>query len=240
MKRKFQIRLHLEGVKAHLRGGLSFTLVELLVVMGVLAIVGTLILVIFTNALKGNNKTQIVGIIKQNGQAVLEVMDKTIRNADNIVCVTTSGKTLAIVKNGVYTRYRFVPPNNTNLAIGNCGNRTGEVTANGCFQQDSPVQPTPPAAGSDMKLFIDGICVTDYDSLINPITLTDTNSQTGVSVECINNSCTSPNEIFKKGPSAGFKDQVTVKFQVAPAVGVPQSVAGQIDAAQFQTTVQLR
>lgn len=203
----------------------GLTLAEMLVVLAVLTIVGVLLLNIFTSTLRGNNKTQIVSAIKQNGQSVLEQMDKTVRNADN-VCVSPGLKTLIVIKNGIYTRYRFF---------------LASTTVNGSIQQDNPVKQTDPNTGKEETdpVFIDRVC-SDVDPMSQITVLTDTNPQTGVSIECIDNNCNPPNEIFKNDSSSGFKDQVTIRFAVWPGVLAPQAVRGQIDPVTFQTTITLR
>lgn len=192
----------------------GFTLVEILVVMAVLAVVGVLILNIFTSTLRGGNKSQIIGVIKQNGQSVLEMMDKTVRGADDVVCVSSDKKTLVIGKKGIYTRYTFIDP-------------AANPAVNGYIQQDNPTtEQTSPA-------FVNKVCSYN-DSIADPVaevTLTDTSLQTGVSVE---------NGLFTKDESSGFMDQVTIKFDLKPGIGASQAVAGQIDAVTFQTTIQLR
>lgn len=195
---------------------------EVLVVMAVLSVVGVLILNIFTRTLRGGNKSQIIGVIKQNGQSVLETMDKTVRGADDVVCISLDNKTLVIVNNGIYTRYTFIDPA-TNPA------------ANGYIQQDNPTKGTDSVTDEEQTspAFVNKVC-TNNDSVVDPVaevTLTDTNLQTGVSVE---------NGLFTKDESSGFMDQVTIKFDVEPGVEAPQAVAGQIDAVTFQTTIQLR
>lgn len=218
----------------------GLTLVELLVVMAVLAVVGIFILNIFTSTLRGTNKTQVLGVIKQNGQAVLETMDKTIRNSDNVVCPfflsptdnTVSSSTLVTVKDGIYTRYRFIPPNNLSPAIGNCGTTGLEV--NGCFMQDNPekrdIGPSPSRQETEPE-FVNRICNVGSSMLSNAVFLTDTNTQTGVSVE---------NGLFIRDRSSGFKDQVTIKFNLKPGEDAPASIRGQIDPVTFQTTINLR
>lgn len=196
----------------------GFTLVEILVVMAVLSLFGILILSIFTGSLRGSNKAQILGLIKQNGQAVLEVLDKTTRKSDNIVCVTTDSTTLVIVKNGVYSRYRFIPP----------------VTAseNGTIQQDNPVKAVIEELEETDSQFVNRICdLSAPMSSTDTIILSDDNPQTGVSIT---------GGLFKREPQAGFKDVLNIQFSVGPGVLAPAIIAGQIDPVKFETTIQLR
>lgn len=190
----------------------GFTLVEMLVVISMLSIVGVLLLTIFTRSLRGGNKAQIIETIKQNGQSVLETMDKTIRNSDRVVCISTPPVSLILEKDRIYTRYRFM-----NLT---------STTANGSIQQDNPVK----EEAEDEDRFADRVCPVE-NSLENPVVLTDANLQSGTSVK---------SGSFTRMVSAGFKDQVTVKFELEPGVGAPQLVRGQIDPVSFQTTIQLR
>lgn len=207
--------------------GNGFTLVEMLIVIAILSVVGVLILTIFTRTLRGNNKSQIIGAIKQNGQLVLETMDKTIRNSDRVVCAP--GLTIVVVKEGKYTRYRFTAPN-TNSS----------PPANGYLQQEIFGLPSSPPSGGDQKLFIrdfeSTICT---DPSVNPQILTDTNLETGVSVDCIDSNCNT-NPVFKGDKPVGYKAQVTINFALWPGVQASQIVRGQIDATRFQTTIQLR
>lgn len=197
----------------------GFTLAEILVVIGVLSVVGIIVLIIFSRTLRGNNKSQILTAIKENGQSVLENMDKTIRGADNVVCpvaTTLSSNTLVIFKDGVYTRYRLVPQS------GNCGGGS-----NGMIQQDIV---TPSAQEADPVLFRNRICAI-ADPQVGAITLTDTNINTGVSLTAGS---------FTLNKSSGFKDIVTINFVLNPGVCAPPAVSGQIDPVTFQTTIQLR
>lgn len=208
----------------------GLTLVELLIVIAVLAIAGTLILNIFTSTLRGSNKTQILGVIKQNGQAVLETMDKTVRNADNVVCISLNKTSLVVVNKGTYTRYRFVPP---------------APNANGFIQQDNPTKQIPQGQSQEETDpdFASRVC-SDNDLMnqsTNVTTLTDTNPQTGVSMNCIEENCTpTENAVFTRDRSSGFKDQVTIKFIVGPGVDASSSIRGQIDPVRFATTITLR
>ncbi len=199
----------------------GFTLVEILVVMAIVAILGTVLAAIFVNTLRGSNKSQILAVIKQNGQAVLENMDKTIRGSDNVICpsiiapaTSATADTLVVEKNGSYVRYRFFP-------------FTG--SSNGYIQQDYPVPNS--TTEIDINVFLHGVCITPTDPLYNPVIITDTNPQSGVSI--ITGS-------FTRNRQAGFKDSVTVRFFVDHGVGAPAAITGQIDAVEFTTTIGLR
>lgn len=213
----------------------GFTLVEMLVVIAILAIAGILVLVIFTQALKGNNKTQVLSSLKKNGQSVLEVMDKTIRNADNVVCPyisagSTSAATsnsLVVEKGGVYTRYRLGVPASPSTCSSVC---TSSCSSNRSIQQDSPAR----GATESITDFANRVCA-DADPLVSPVSLTDTDLQTGAQACLLSGSY-----LFTRNKRVGYKDTVTVSFQVAPPVNAPASIAGQIDPIPFSTTIELR
>lgn len=62
----------------------GFTLVELLVVVGIMAIVGTMTANLFLSNLRTAAKTKALTEVKQNGDYALEVMRRMIRNAREI------------------------------------------------------------------------------------------------------------------------------------------------------------
>lgn len=222
--------------KCQLINAHGFTLVEILVTMAIMAIVGTILVTTFTNTLRGSNKSQILAVIKQSGQAVLENMDKTIRGADNVVCpplpspspsaspaIRASSQNLVVEKSGTYTRFRFVDPTST---------------ANGLIQQDNPskqdVEGSSPLRKETESEFVNRVCQsTDImpQSGTTLTTLTDINTETGVSLN---------NGLFTRNRQSGFKDSVTVYFTLDNGVKAPSVIAGQIDPVTFQTTVQLR
>lgn len=193
----------------------GFTLMEILISIAVLSVIGVLIMVIFSRSLRGGNKVQIILAIKQNGQAILESIDKAVRSSDQVVCVNSTKNTLVIVKNGTYTRYRFVVP---------------VSAANGQILQDNPV----PVAGieqNNITLFINRVCGTTDPMMPDAVIITDTNKTTGVSV--LNGS-------FSRDRLAGFKDVITIKFDVTQGIGVLSSQSVSIDPVHFETTIQLR
>lgn len=203
----------------------GFTLVEILVVIAVVSVVGVIITTIFIRSLRGSNKAQIISQIKQNGQIVLENMDKTIRNADNLVCASNNpDNTLVIRKSGLYTRYRVALPQNNTVPV--------VCLANGCIAHDNPSKQIDQATGKEETdpLLIQRVCLPN-DSMQQAAVLTDTNSQTGVKI--VSGSFT-PNKL------PGFKNAVKISFVLGPGSEAPEAVAGQIDPVTFETTVQLR
>lgn len=194
----------------------GFTLAEVLVVIAVMAVIGTFLLAIFSSTLRGSNKSQILSSIKQNGQAVLEKIDKEVRRADNIICVSNDGSTLVIFKSKIYTRFRFIPP---------------ASSSNGIIAQDNPVQPT-----DNQELFLNNIC---SDPLVNPVVLTDNNPRSGVSVENAEKDGVKEH-VFEGDKPTGPQDQITIKFNLKAAVEVPPAIADSVGSVTFQTTVQCR
>ena len=85
----------------------GFTLIEILVVIAIMAITGIILTEVFIRSLRGGNKAEVLSLLKQNGQSVLERMDKDIRNSDSVVCVDSTKTMIVIQKNGVYTRFRL-------------------------------------------------------------------------------------------------------------------------------------
>jgi len=208
----------------------GFTIAEILVVIAVIAVMGAIITEIFSRSLRGGNKSQIISAIKQNGQSMLEVMDKTIRNSDEIVCpeilaadivaagsnpISRPSDIVAVVnEDGKYTRFRFIE---------------GDNNANGKIMQDNPVyNPT-----QSQEAFLNEICLNVDHLSTKPLNITNTDSKNGVSV-------IPKGEPFTRNKKAGFNDTLSINFSLAPGVLAPVAVAGQVDPVTFTTTIQLR
>lgn len=202
----------------------GFTLVEILVVISITSVLLLILTQIFFSSLRGNNKAQALAVIKQNGQSVLDSIDKSIRNADNIVCpfitpgsiAPVSSNTLVIVKNGSYTRYKFI---------------FGQGT-NGELDSDNPVPNPADADQQNPNNFINKICSSsDLLQQQTKVPMTDNSSQNGVSV--VTGS-------FTRVKLSGFKDVVTIDFQLKPGPELDKKTFGQIDPVSFKTAVELR
>lgn len=70
----------------------GFTLVELLVVLGILAVTVGVALVFLTSVLRGTNQANIIGELKQNGQVVLDSLERQIRNAKSASVYQTANQ----------------------------------------------------------------------------------------------------------------------------------------------------
>lgn len=62
----------------------GFTLVELLVVIAVMSVIGTISTDLFSSVIRGGNKANVINEVKQNGQQALDVMERYIRNAATV------------------------------------------------------------------------------------------------------------------------------------------------------------
>lgn len=208
----------------------GFTLVEILVVIAIVAIVGTILVTIFANTLRGSTKSQILAVIKQNGQAVLDDIDKTVRGADSLLCDPGSSKTTVVEKNGVYTRYRILLQDDT-VGPSSCIG-TGK---NGCVIEDHPTRQRDETGVLETESAFKTTVCTDLDPMpragLQVDILTDTSEQSGVSVE---------DGSFNVSKPSGYKAELSLNLKLKAGAGVPPSVADQIDPVVFQTTVQLR
>ena len=200
----------------------GFTLAELIVVIGVMAILGAIITDVFSRSLRGGNKAQIIASIKQNGTLALDLMDKVIKGSDQVVCPvflpfenSKGSDTLAVIKGGKYTRFRYKIPGGG---------------SNNYIVSDNPVLPT----GMDQENFLTSLCTSAWEDGSFQSIITDTNTRSGVSL------FVPPDNIVIRERKAGFKDTVTINFKLGPGLAAPASLAGQIDPVAFTTTINLR
>ncbi len=64
----------------------GFTLIELVVVLGIMAVLGTIMTNFLVQTVRGENKSNLVNQLKQNGQVVLDTLSSQIRNSEEVVC----------------------------------------------------------------------------------------------------------------------------------------------------------
>lgn len=106
----------------------GFTLIEMLVVIAIIAIIGTMSTQIILSIIKSNNKTNIQNEVRQNGSYVIDSLERDIRSAISItnpvplVSPGANGTTLTLVNSdGTNTTYT-------------CGNKA--AGSNGFFRRN--------------------------------------------------------------------------------------------------------
>lgn len=195
----------------------GFTLVEALISISILGVVGLIAMNILTRTFQGGTKSTLIGDVKQNGEIALNIIDKTIRASDAVICSSTTAtdSTLALyTKANEYIRFKiaFQP---------------GNKSSNGYIQEDMPVVTNSALATQDLCDFTKFAENQKYY-------LTDVNTISGVSV-------TTGSFTVNKNP--GFKDFVNISFDIAPPVATGltfDQILGGGNIVQFKTTVEIR
>lgn len=211
----------------------GFTLIEALITVAIVGVIGFVLVEIMSQGFKTTNKTQVIGLIKQNGQTVLNLLDQDIRNADAIVCSypvppppaefpmpsptpLNGAPTLVIKRSGQYIRYQIVP---------------ATKTANGYISRSKLLDVPASVIDQDSA----NVCGVTNKTATNPPTayildesiITDKNTATGVSVNS--------GSFTWDGNSKGV---VGVSFNLVS--GINSSTDSQIQSVPFKTTIQVR
>jgi len=76
----------------------GFTLVEILVVVGILGIIVVVASTIFFTTIRSSSKTKVLTTVKQNGDYALTVMERLIRDSQEVSSSCTSGMASIKVK----------------------------------------------------------------------------------------------------------------------------------------------
>lgn len=210
----------------------GFTLVELIVVVGIMGVLGLIFTNTLVQSLRGQSKVKVINQIKQNGQAVLERLSGEMRRAEKVVCVgkindpsiKDSGDSLTIFNKGVYSRFRFFAP-------GACPN-----SSNGCLRQLDFTAADIPDSVSEGNLCSDNQDYNPGSVTATLVNLTDIDPVNGVSVQS-----DGQKPLFRRDSSAGFSDSVEVQFRAFPGVLAGQTSESAVpEGILFATTVQLR
>jgi len=99
------------------KSGAGFTLLEFLVVIGLLSITIGSILLFLTAVLKGTNQANITSEVKQNGQVVLDTLESQIRNATDAVCLNQSNNNLCSDPTASTTHIKLLRTNSNPLHV---------------------------------------------------------------------------------------------------------------------------
>lgn len=190
----------------------GFTLVEFLVVLGILAVVIGSSLLFLTTMLRGSNQSNITAEVKQNGQAALEGLDGQIRNGRDVRALVgseiPSGSSNAISVNLVNGKYLHVA----------CFN-TVDTTSNGWIGTAETLDAIAPTGQ------------TPY------IPLTNKDILSGVDIVC--GSAGTTFQVTSATTGALSPAIVSITFLVNQAVGAPSRQDFKANV-EFRTTISLR
>jgi prepilin-type N-terminal cleavage/methylation domain-containing protein len=203
----------------------GFSLIEVLVTVTILTIIGVAITTIVTRSFQGNSKTELIGNVKQNGQAALAIIEKDIRESDTVVCPTTgTGLVLTLLTktDGQYIRFSMVPQ---------AGATNGVI-----YKEIFNFQSLPTASDNLCDL---SIIALNYQSPTSPaVSLLDSTSKSAISLKNISGVG------FTVVKNPGFKDTVKVQFDLGGSTkslnSFSDSIGGSTNSVKFQTTVQIR
>lgn len=189
----------------------GFSLVEVIIAITIIGVIGVISTTILTRTYRVNTQSDNVSKLKQNGDAAVNAITEALRNAEGVVCYSTTAPRKSMVIRtlaGKYIKFRFQDP--TPVA-------SSPVTANGYVVKQ------------------ENLNVSDYDSfctttLSTPTELAITNKEVlgGVSIS---------NGEFTSLTGRGGKDLVTIKFTVNPSLTYGGIGSNKFDV---QTTVQIR
>lgn len=199
----------------------GFSLIEVLVTITILTIVGVAISTIVTRSFQSNTKTELIGNVKQNGQGVLAIMEKDIRESDTVVCPlsgTSTVITLLTKTDGKYIRFTMETEG---------GSNNGAI-----YREEFIFQVLPTTA--DQLCNLSSVAL-NYQG--TQISLIDSISKSAISLKNISGTG------FTVVKNPGFKDTVKVQFDLGPKVGSPtnfEDSLGGSNSINFQTTVQIR
>lgn len=201
----------------------GFTLVEFLIVIGILSLSIGSILLILTTVIKGANQTNIIGEVKQNGQNVVDTLSGQIRNATDVYALNGD----------VVLGNQVKGPDEAESGIW-VWTLTGEKLTIICVDAETP---TPINNGKIMVATAPAITTRaeiDY-SKFKPISNTDTVS--GVDIVC---GSTLPTlKAFEVSASTASSKVVFVNFVAKQAIGAPSRVDYNA-SAQFKTSISIR
>ena len=119
----------------------GYTLIELLVVLGILALTVGGITMFLTSILRGTNKANTQTEVKQNGQAVLDSLERQIRGAV-LVEKTVAGELKVVRESGDYLFIACQGPSGVGIS-----SKNSRIAVQTVSSVSPPASPVPRAAG---------------------------------------------------------------------------------------------
>lgn len=242
----------------------GFTLVELIVVIAIMGILGVVFSDILVQALRTQNKVQVLSQVKQNGQTVLNDIIYEVQRSDQVICAgsfpdsdgsrialsSNTGGTgqsqnhpiyddvLVLLRQSVYTRFKYIPPYKENGKLFN-GFMISETLGAQMLDQPNSNNPTETNAQylNQATGGFSALCANDnfWPPDTGQNVISDQDPVNGVSLDYDQN-----NPVFA---STGYNNEaVVVRFLAFQGVGAGKTFETTVDSGGilFTTTVDIR
>lgn len=194
----------------------GYTLVEFLIVVGILSLSIGSVLLILTSVIKGANQANIIAEVKQNGQGVLDSLQSQIRGAGDVSALSVTLPGPSEAKSGLFV----TAASGEKLTIICVEARGGDNGWIGVYKG---------AAGDSVP----NTLVSNFQ----PITNTETIS--GVDIDCTPDPTDSTVPAFAVSSHGGLVKTVTIRFIANQGVSAPSRVDFKANA-EFRTVLSLR
>ena len=130
-----KLTCHLSLVTCHFKVKHGFTLIELLVVLGILTSTVGAALLLLTSVLRGTNQGNVTSEVKQNGQVVLDSLEKQIRGALDARLLSENTLAVTLASGGyLYVACFNSLPGSTNGWIGTAVSSSAIPPSVGLYQ----------------------------------------------------------------------------------------------------------
>lgn len=166
----------------------GFTLIEIVVTISIIGVVGFILANIISRSFRVSDRGQELSKFKQNGQVALFSIENSLRDAQDVVCVSSLGSSITLqTKSGAYLRFRQT--SKTSLK-------------NSAIKRDQPNLSQITSSPPNTNDFCDPNLVASSQ---NDTFITDPDPTSGVTVEDL---------IFTSSSNSGFKASVSVSFNL--------------------------
>jgi len=189
----------------------GYTLIEFVVVLGLLVLAIGSTLAFLTNSLRSSNQANVTSEVKQNGQIVLDSLERQIRNAN-------SASQISLLPSGASSGVNLSITGGKAIYIA-CFTTTG--TTNGWIGIASV------SSGTDTSILGNYRAVTNTDT-ISGVDVSDTVSPPGCNLS-----------VTSATPGTANPDVVLISFTLNQGISAPSRQDFKANA-RFQTTISLR
>lgn len=193
----------------------GFSLVEVIVSITIIGIVGVILTTILNRTFQANDKSQLIGVIRQNGSLALNIMQEVIRTAEKVVCTNSPTNSVLVIqkRDGSLVRFSI---------------KSDVSTENPAIVEDFPSIPADPNTFAEICNFTSVPLITS-----NMAYITNKDPTYGVKAEGLN---------FELLTGASTNEGVKVLFELVPPINAQNNFSNQLGGGKesFQTTILIR